>query len=204
MRHAAALMIAAVCSATFARAEGYGPSLTVLLDFQSAASLESVGELQREVRQLFKPSGLRLDLRLRSELRDNDVFDDIVVVTFKGNCLLPTDPALLDERGPGPLAFAHTADGRIQPFSEVGCDSVRRAVESALWGDQRRNRDQLFGRALGRVVAHELVHMLAQTNTHAKSGVFKPSLSGTQLIADHLALSPEDSNLLRHSKPSLR
>src|SRR4051812_33493517 len=168
MRHAAALMIAAVCAVTCVRAEGYGPSLTVLLDFQSATSLESVGELQREVRQLLKPSGLRLDVRLRSELRDNDVFDDIVVITFKGNCQLAADPVILDERGPGPLAFAHTSDGKIQPFSEVGCDSVRRAVDSALWGDQRRNRDQLFGRALGRVVAHELVHMLAETSTHAK------------------------------------
>lgn len=203
MRHAVALTILAACAMTSVHAEGYGPSLTVLLDFQSAASLESVGELQREVQHLLKPSGLRLQLRLRSEVRDNDAFDDVVVVTFKGNCQFPSDPMLLDERGPGPLAFAHTAEGKIQPFSEVGCDSVRRIVESALWGDQRRNRDQLFGRALGRVVAHELVHMLTQTNTHAKTGLFKPSLSGTRLIAEHLELTPEDYARLRDSKPAL-
>ena len=196
----AAILLFATAFALGVRAEGYGPGLTVLLDFQEAASLESMGEMRREVQQLLQPSGLRVELRLVSEVIQGDTFNDLILVKFKGNCSPPADPLLMDERGPGPLAFAHTADGRIQPFGEVACDSVRRAVESALWGHQHGIREELFGRALGRVVAHELAHILAQSNTHGKTGVFKPSLSGAQLIADHMEFSAEDTQRLRRTR----
>lgn len=202
MRHAVALMCTAAFVATSAYAEGYGPSLTVLLDFQEAASTASMGEMQREIQQLLKPAGIRIELRLLSQINSDSAFDDLVLFRFKGNCERVIDPRLIDERGP--LGFAHTADGAIQPFGEIACNSVRRAVESALWGDQRRVRDELFGRALGRVVAHELIHMIGNTSTHAKGGVFKPSLSGSQLIADHMELSREDADLLRRARVSRR
>jgi hypothetical protein len=200
MRHAAALPLAALFALPAALAEGYGPSLTVLLDFQQAASPEYVAEMQREVQQLFQPAGLRVDLRLSTDARVGDSFNDLVLVRFRGNCGPPPDPMLIDERGPGPLAFAHTTDGRIQPFGEVACESVRRLVESALWGGQRRDREQLFGRALGRVVAHELVHILSQSHTHSKSGAFKSSLTGAELIGDRLELSGEDLAKLRRAR----
>jgi hypothetical protein len=197
MRHAAALMIACALASPGVFAEGFGPSLTVLLDFREAASRESLGEMQREVQQLLEPSGLRVELKLKSDFHSGDSFSDLVLVRFNGNCAAPVDPMLIDERGP--LAFARTSGGQVLPFGEVACDSVRRAVETALWGGQRNNREELFGRALGRVVAHELVHILVRTDVHGKSGVFKPSLSGDQLIADHLALSPGDTRRLRES-----
>jgi hypothetical protein len=197
MRHAAALIFACLLATSGVFAEGFGPSLTVLLDFREAASRESLGEMQREVQQLLQPAGLRVELKLKSEVRSGDSFNDLVLVRFNGNCGAPVDPILIDERGP--LAFARTNAGQVLPFSEVACDSVRRAVEAALWGGQRNYREELFGRALGRVVAHELVHILARTEVHGKSGVFKPSLSGDQLISDHLELSPGDARRLRAS-----
>jgi hypothetical protein len=200
MRHAAALLVAALLAPPAALAEGYGLSLTVLLDFQEAASPEYVAEMQREIQQLFKPAGLRVQLRLSTDVRTGDSFDGLVLVKFRGNCGAPVDPMLMDERGPGPLAFAHTAGGRIQPFSEVACETVRRAVESALWGGERRNRERLFGRALGRVVAHELVHILGQSHTHGRSGAFRASLSGAELIADRLEFSGEDLVRVRRAR----
>ena len=200
MRRVAALIFGTVLASLGAHAEGYGPSLTVLLDFQEAASPESVAEMQREVRQLLEPAGYVVDVRLSSAVRPNDTFSDLVLVKFKGSCSTPQDPMLLDERGPAPFAFAHTADGRVQPFGEVACPSVRRAVEAALWGGQRNNREPLFGRALGRVVAHELFHILGNTGQHGKSGVFSPSLSGAQLISEHLEFSSADRDRLRQAR----
>lgn len=199
MRHAVASILAVAFATLSAHAEGYGPGLTVLLDFREAASPESLGEMQREVRHLLAPAGLKVHLKLKSELQPDETFDDLVIVRFQGSCSAPQDPMLIDERGPGPLALSHTMGGEIQPFSEVACDSVRRAVESALWGDQRKNREELFGRALGRVVAHELVHIVGRTARHGKSGVFKTSLSGSQLIADRMSLDGDDALRIRKS-----
>lgn len=199
MRHAVALFYGLAFAVLGLHAEGFGPSVTVLLDFREAASAGSIGSMEREVRHLLAPAGLNVQLKLRSDVQPDESFDNLVLVRFQGNCAAQPDPMLIDERGPGPLALARTAEGQIQPFSEVACDSVRRAVDSALWGGQRNRREELFGRALGRVVAHELVHIVGQTGKHAKTGVFTTSLTGSQLIADGMTLDAADAKLIRKS-----
>ena len=99
-------------------------------------------------------------------------------------------PLLYDERGP--LAFTHSTDGEVLPFSMVSCDRVRHSVESAMWGGDRARADLLLGRALGRVLAHELVHIVAKSSKHGVKGVAKTALSGGQLIADRLELDVDD------------
>ena len=54
-----------------------------------------------------------------------------------------------------------------------------------------------MGRALGRVVAHELVHMLTRSDDHAREGVQKAALSGRQLIAASLPLDAFDAGRLK-------
>jgi hypothetical protein len=39
-------------------------------------------------------------------------------------------------------------------------------------------RETVFGRALGRVLAHELYHMMTGASKHAEAGVFKASQKG--------------------------
>jgi hypothetical protein len=57
--------------------------------------------------------------------------------------------------------------------------------------------DYLMGRALGRVVAHELVHILTGSRRHTKDGVAQAELSGRELIAGPMKLSPADVKRLR-------
>ena len=170
-----------------ARAEGFGPNLTVLLEFDGALPASSLDEMKREVVHQMRPTGYNVNVRLKSEVRPNEDFEDLVMVRMKGSCDISSMAKFLDERGP--MAWTHTIEGEILPFSEVACDNIRRAVVGALWGGQKAKQDELFGRALGRVVAHELYHIVYKTNVHNKAGVFKESLSGYQLIADRLESS---------------
>jgi hypothetical protein len=80
----------------------------------------------------------------------------------------------------------------VQPFSEVACDKVTSAVRSAMFGGDFGNADVLLGRALGRVLAHEVVHILSKSSAHGRTGVARTSLSGSQLIAPQLRLETED------------
>jgi len=174
-------------------AEGFGPSLTVLVDFEQTPSNESFAEMSREVTHLLGRTGYRLDVQRRSQVADGAEFEDVALVRFKGSCRMSAFPysTFIDERGP--LAWSHTVDGEVLPFSEVACDRIRRAVDGAVWGGQRGEREKLFGRALGRVLAHELFHIVARSSSHTKSGVFKESLSGAHLIADRLEFSKDDA-----------
>jgi hypothetical protein len=73
--------------------------------------------------------------------------------------------------------FWHRPGARIEPGGS-GCDFAY--------------ADLLLGRALGRVLAHEVVHILTRSGAHGHDGVAKTALSGTQLIAPELRLEPAD------------
>jgi hypothetical protein len=49
-------------------------------------------------------------------------------------------------------------------------------------------QQQEFGRALGRVVAHELVHAIAPDVAHARKGLMRPSMDRAALLAPGLGL----------------
>ena len=176
-----------------------GPEkLTIVFDFQGPHSSSSIAEMQHEVAGILKDSGLQLRWRALSQTSGkSDVLDEenLVVVRFNGRCILEPDPILYDERGP--LAYTHSTDGTVLPFSEVACDQVTATMRSAMFGNDYAQGDQLLGRALGRVVAHELVHILTGSQDHGREGVARAGLSGSQLITPRLSLSPSDLERLR-------
>ncbi len=194
----ACLMIAAV-PASFAGSLPAKPTnLTIVFDFNGPHSQQSVDAMKHETEGILKNAGVHIDWKSREEAV-NSSYADLVVVRFNGACQLPPAP-LYDELGP--LASTYETDGKVQPFSEVSCDRVGSFVGSGLHnvtlnrGDSKKG-DLLIGRALGRVVAHELVHMLTGAKDHSSEGVFKPGLTVEQLVAGELALSPGDIERLR-------
>lgn len=167
----------------------FAEGVTIVLDFQGPRSEQSVSEMKREFAGIMKDSPLHFDFRSRSQAEEV-TSDNLVVVRFKGKCVFEPVPYLLDERGP--MAFTYSTDGAVQPFSEVACDRVTQAMRSAMAGGDFAKADVLLGRALGRVLAHEVVHILSRSAEHGTSGVAKTALSGSQLIAPELRLQPED------------
>src|SRR3954469_5059097 len=163
-----------------ASAAAANPPLTIVLDFQGPHSSRSVDAMKHEIEALMQPSGIKFNWRLRGELGEAAV-DNLIVVRFKGKCVLEPVGYLYDERGP--LAFTYSTAGEVQPYSEVPCDKVTAAVRSAMAGADFARADLLLGRALGRVVAHEMAHMLAKSGAHSHDGFTKPALSGKSLIA---------------------
>jgi hypothetical protein len=163
--------------------------LTVLLDIEQKHSQRALAEMRKELAKVFKPTNLNIDVRLRQETKPDETFTDVVLVKLKGTCKMQNYAPLIDERGP--FAFTHTVDGKILPFSEVACDHITRSIQQAM-GVDTRDRDRLLGRALARVMAHEIVHMVGKCSDHSHAGVFRHALSGRQLIADKLELEPED------------
>jgi hypothetical protein len=173
---------------------GNAAGLTIILDFQGPHSQRSVEEMKREFEGIMMDSGITFDWRMR-EQGPQEVFGNLVVVRFKGKCILEPVGYLYDERGP--LAFTYSTDGVVQPYSEVACDKVTASVRSAMFGGDFAKADELLGRALGRVVAHELVHMLLKSGAHGHEGVAKAELSGKRLISPHLRLDAADLERLR-------
>jgi hypothetical protein len=182
-----------ICLLAFA-AGAFAADITVVIDFDGPYSDRSVEQMKRETAEIMKDSGLHLEWKARDTV-GADSFPNLVLVRFKGRCVLEPEPMLYDERGP--FAFTYGAEGEVLPFTEVACDHVSSSVRSAITGDDYGRLDYLMGRALGRIVAHELVHILTRSGDHAGSGVAQAALSGKELIGAPLRLGKGEVERLR-------
>ncbi len=114
------------------------PGLTVVLDVKGASvSNQTLTEMKVEIRNILKETGLQVDFKFRTELLPEESFEGLILVQFKGRCEMDQQPVLFDERGPMALAYTHTIEGGILPFSTVLCDQLKTSIRVAMWGDQR-------------------------------------------------------------------
>ena len=178
------------------------PSVGIYLDFDSAPGALAVETMKHEVDSILEPSGLTLGWRLAKENHGDEAFAGLVVLKFKGRCKIETwttpeiDLAQLGQTDT--LGATEVVNGRVLPFSEVQCDKVRQAL--AYLRPDQKDRQHAFGVALGRVVAHELYHILAHTTGHATLGLAKASESLEDLVAARsMVFRPEDSTAIRNS-----
>ena len=179
MRPVICALLAMIASACTALATA---RVTIILQFDSRHSESSVNEMKRELQSLMQDSGVELNWRRLDEVSSSDSFPSVVVVTFHGACETKAlAPPPLSE--PAALAYSHISSGVVIPFAEVECDRVRASLALAQTLPGARG-DLLLGRALGRVLAHELHHIIGQTRSHTQHGLGRKSLSARDLIAD--------------------
>lgn len=196
MRSVAACLISLALGCAYGASvapQGRGASVTVVYQFYGPHSDKSFQQMKQEVGAILKDSGMRIDWRERTEVRSSDSFADLVVIKFRGVCKMDSTLSSDDEES-GPLAFTHTSNGFVLPFSEIRCDRVRSSLRGVMSRRDYLQSDAMFGRAVARVVAHELYHVLARSESHAAKGVAQRALSGSELIGDQLELNPDDVN----------
>jgi hypothetical protein len=181
MRPVICALLTLVVSACTAFAAG---SVTLILQFDADHSERSITEMKSELQSLMRDSGVELNWRRLDEVSASDSFPSIVVVTFHGSCEMKPITAPLPS-GPVALAYSYVSDGQVIPFADVECDRLRGSLRSART-EPGYTGDVLFGRALGRVLAHELHHIIERTRSHTHQGISRKSLSPQDLIADRL------------------
>ncbi|HLY15962.1 MAG TPA: hypothetical protein VKR61_02000 [Bryobacteraceae bacterium] len=162
-----------------------GADLSVILDFEASHSTPATAAMKLEAEKLLKGSGVTLEWRMLSELSPEESFPRIAVVKLKGRCeMTPFVPAAADVAAP--LGITYREDGRVIPFSEVECDRVRSTLGGARLTANPEARELLFGRALGRVLAHELLHVVNHSGRHTKDGVTQKYLSAARLTGEQI------------------
>lgn len=199
MRLALFCAVTTISLAMPAAAEASAPGLTIVLDFRGLHSTQAVSAMERETDRILSGTGLTIDWRMKGSAPP-ETSKNLVVVRFNGRCILEPVGYLYDERGP--LAFTYSTDGQVQPFSEVACDQVVSSLRMGMLPGDFAHADEFFGRALGRVVAHELVHILTGGAAHGTAGVARRALSPERLVAPVLDLEPEDIERVRSSLKS--
>ena len=172
---------------------------TVILMPGHRYSTLAVQEMGREAAVILKRSGIDVQLHIGYT---REVFEgSLVVVNLRGNCDMEEDSPAAQG---GPLGWTHSANGALLPFAELACEPIRAAVQSAPAGLGASRGNAMLGRAMGRVLAHELYHIAGETLEHGRDGVAQPSLTAQELTSSQLQLDREDVATIQHRLPGSR
>ena len=174
--------------------DGKAAPVVLYADFQQTPSDSVLKATQDELAQVMSPAGLHFvwyplsDAGERASAR-------LAVIRFKGECdsrrLYPQQERL------GPFGSTHVSGGKILPFIEINCESLRAFVQRDLLRVPQDKREAIFGRAVARVLAHELYHLLANTQSHARSGIAQAYYSVAELLAQSLHFGRKECEALR-------
>lgn len=182
----ALLLFAAFCSIPVL-ANPASANVTAVVLPDGRYSDVAVREMNREAGRILKRSGISLHSRIGPP--PQAVSGLLVVVKLVGQCDMDGTPAYLE---PGPLGWSQEVNGDVIPFSDLACQNLRGAVQAAISEGNPVRANVLLGRAMGRVLAHELYHIVGDTSAHGREGVAQPALSPRELTTGLLDFQPSD------------
>ena len=154
--------------------------------------------IRDELASIMSPMGVHIEWRSLSVGGDYPVAVKLAVITFKGRCDASGNLPVF--RSGGALGFTQISDGAILPFSEVNCDAIRAFLQKELWMRYLDTRPKVFGRAVARVLAHELYHVFARTTKHRPCGLGKSTYTAAELLSDEFQFEKGDAIALREGK----
>jgi hypothetical protein len=158
--------------------------------------------MRQELQRLLTPAGIRVVWKNPGEVRSGEDFDLIAVSSFEGTCsAMDAVRAPRNEKNPAlTLAGTSISNGRVLPFFTVDCKKVLQLMRSELERLDSGSRQLLLGRALGRVMAHEIYHIVANTPSHSSTGAAKAYFSIRDLTATQFGFDESGLEGMRPEK----
>jgi hypothetical protein len=165
----------------------------VVLSFDEEYSGPTLEQMQRELEYILSPVGFEFHWRMGPNDRREEIANFLVSVRMKGRCAILSQPEEAGERFDNRvLGHTEMTEGRILSYCEVDCDGVQSMIRSTTSGDSFVQLQNRFGRALGRVLAHEVFHILSGTTRHRRDGVSKAVVTPEELVEGVVKLEPEE------------
>jgi hypothetical protein len=152
-------------------AEAQPRTMAVYAGSAQAINAEARAAMHGELQRLLAPAGFDVVLKNSSERQSGEDFEVIVVASFTGSC---SNSAPAVKPVAATLGDTSIADGHILPFFRVDCGLIMQML-----GPQAD--PSAIGKALGRVMAHEIYHIAAHTTDHHDTGVAKAAFSTRDL-----------------------
>jgi len=171
------------------------PPIALYTSFQQPIAPVVLQALHQELDDILEPAALHLDWRSLASVTGSEISSELAVVKFQGRC--DAEGLVMKTVHPGALGWTHVSDGVILPFADVDCDRIRQFVQKDLIFMRPAVRDEVFGRAVARVLAHELYHIFTQTAHHAADGVGKSAFTVQELLSDDFQFQGKEADMLK-------
>jgi hypothetical protein len=147
--------------------------------------------MKREVTALLGSIGYGVEWRDRAASSEA-TSASLILLELRGSCQAPAHPSeIVPLTKAASLASSAVVDGAVLPFSWLDCNTLTRLLAPAFAKANNNKFDYLYGRAMGRLAAHELMHVLSGRVDHDDAGVGKPYFSAKDILSDHFAFENE-------------
>ena len=174
------------------------PPIALYTQFQAEPPAAILASMQSEVRTIMAPAGFTFNWIQLSTADGTHSVVELAIVSFKGRC--DADELRIRDSIPGALGWTNVSDGVILPFANVDCSAVRSYIQKELLALPPDARIAAFGRALGRVLAHELYHIFANTMHHGADGVAAEFFNVDMLLRPDFQFGARESAALVNSQ----
>jgi len=190
------LLFLPLAAAAALRAQAIPPA-ALYTQFEQPPAPAVMESLRTEADAIMGRLGIDLTWRELSAATGSEVSVQLAVVRFLGRCEVT---ALRPHREqPGALGWTHESDGVILPFGSVDCDRIRSFLQADLVSFAADQRELIYGRAIGRVLAHELYHIFTKSRHHSPDGVGKAAYATRDLLAGRFVFDAAESTELRNT-----
>jgi hypothetical protein len=199
MRYRTALLLI-FCSCVAVAQE---KSIAIFVGTDHEAGAGVLRSLQREAEDALGPSQVHISWHAMESSQYSQVYESMAMVRLRGECRVEAPAA---RRGlqinSEPLGQTQVVEGKVLPMADIRCDAVRRVIDRELRAAHPEQKEELLGRALGRVVAHELYHILLRSTDHGRDGLARPAQSSSDLLAEHSSFAEKQAKELSESLPA--
>lgn len=169
----------------------------LVLTFEQDFSRLALNSMQRELEYILDPFDLRFEWRLGRHDRSKKIANLLVSVHLRGSCTISPSERPVDSLPQRVLGQAEISDGKLLSYCAVDCDKVRSIIQSSVNNVGFVQMQTLLGQALGRVLAHEVYHILAATRQHRSDGISKGVVTPEDLVDGVVRLEPEEVEAIR-------
>jgi hypothetical protein len=151
---------------------------------QAAGPLEN---MKRELSGIMESAGYRVVYSDPRTPDPNAQYSVLAVLELHGACGMPAGNYRVERAVASGASLAKTSvsAGVVMPFSRIDCANVTRLIGPLLADEGGAQRDYFYGRAMARIAAHELYHVMMGTCAHAREGVAKASFTVNDLLDEH-------------------
>jgi len=169
----------------------------LVLTFEEDFSRLALNSMQRELEYILNPFDLRFEWRLGPQDRRERIANLLVSVHLRGSCTISPSERPVDSLPLRVLGRTEMSDGKTLSYCAVDCDKVRSIIQSSVNNEAFVQMQALLGQALGRVLAHEVYHILAATRQHRSNGIGKGLVTPEDLVDGVMRLEPEEVEAIR-------
>jgi hypothetical protein len=138
--------------------------------------------LKNELASLMREAKISVDWEDTAKPRIVD--GSLVVVDLQGDCTVRSRAEVRQGPDSAPLGSTAIANGHILPFTSVDCVALSGVLTPQITAQPAELRSWLYGRAMARVLAHELYHYFGQAREHLDSGVARGKFSASELLQE--------------------